>query len=223
MRFLIIISLSLFLFSCNAITNVEEIINPEKFSFAIDSTSDINCYHIFFQNVNDKTKNFGLNKFDKNDFETDVFPGIYNIYLYGLVDKTDTTKKVSTYLSLKNVSLKNKDKSIISLKPMILEPKFFLEPAENKYILKVDLTGIYEMFYVSSISVKQGQDKVKSIDFFSDSVNENYYCEITYYQTGIWYANISLGLKNKIDEKELNKDCLSISTNYFSNIYLGEY
>ncbi len=183
----------------------------------LDDTSYI--YHIYFENINCKTKSKGQNLNNKNYITFKIYPGIYNIYIYRIVPKTDSSFCVDKYKVLKNIKIVNKKSIELTLED--LYPDFKFESNNNEYIIKIYMDKIYEIFGLSSISIKQGDDKVRSI-LCSYSKEENiYYSIIPFYQQGDWFMNISFYLKSKVDSNELEKDNIYISTTYLKNIFLG--
>jgi len=222
-KLIICIFIILSIMSCSNIINQDEKIIPSQYNFFVDTTSDISTCHFFVQNVSNRNKNFGLNLFENKNFMLDLFPGKYNFYFYDLIYKTDTTKKVYSYSAIKDVFVEIGKKRTIVINPIILQPNLSIKNENSYYTVLVNLNDIYEMFSVSSISIKQGTDKYRSINCYANEKDSNYCGEVPFFQSGSWYANISFAIKSKNDETVLSQDNLNISTSNFSNIYLGDF
>lgn len=227
MRKTIIFVLILIIISCQqepSIIKKEESIKNIKLSLSInDDSEDIQVYHIYLKHISDKTKSFAVNCFDlTNDLNISLFPGVYNFYSYGLVDKTETSKNVFSYSIIENIKLfENND---IKLYFNILNPDVKIEYDEvnNKVYLKVFINELFGIFTVSSISLKQGIDRVRSLDF--NKLDNIYLAEVPLYENGEWFLNISFSLlSSKKDNIILDKDNIYISTSYFKDIFLGEF
>lgn len=161
-----------------------------------------------------------------DDISESLFPGIYNIYAYGLVEKTETSKKVYSYSIKKNLECFENSKNDILLDFTILTPsaEIIIEDPIDTPILKVYIEGISDIFSLSSLSVKQGSDRVRSVDFERHDDTMTYTAPVPIYENGDWYMNISYSLKSsKKDEDALDADDIYISTSYFKDIFLGEF
>ena len=149
-----------------------------------------------------------------------MFPGNYNIYCYGLTDKTTSSKKVYSLKMLKNISIFNKKEFIII--PDILSPSVEINKSDEGYKIFIIMNDLYDVMSLSSFSIKQGDAKLKSYDFSYSSEDKQYSIVVPDIQ-GDWSANISYSIKSRIDSDLLKNDGISISTSYFSNIFLGTY
>ena len=63
---------------------------------------------------------------------------------------------------------------------------------------------------------------MKSYDFNYLSDDKKYAIVVPNIQ-GDWTANISYSLKSRVDNEVLKNDNISISTSYFSDIFLGKW
>lgn len=187
-----------------------------------DLTQSILLYHLYFENHNNKDESIGVNYHESgNNLKVSLFPGVYNIYAYGLIEKTNTSKKVYSFSIEKNIKCFDNSDILINLKT--LAPQAEIVIIENLPVLKVNMNDLYEIFYLSSLSIKQGGDRVRSLDYSFNNNDKSYIANVPLYENGDWYFNISYCLKSKIDKDILNKDNVDISTSYFSSIYLGNY
>ena len=217
------ILLILFFFSCSmGFENKDEKIEIVNLSFTVNDEADqIDLWHIYFRNISDKSRSCSINAFDKNEeYSTALFPGRYNIYAYGLIEKTATTKNVFSYSNMLDYECFNNEKIQINLDELI--PEFEVVTDDQPYI-KIDMRKLKESFSLSSISLKQGSDRSRSLDF---NRSDNNYCiaPFSLVENGDWFLNISYSLKDsKCDDDKLEKDEIKISTSYFSNLYLGEF
>lgn len=109
----------------------------------------------------------------------------------------------------------------VSLNTLVPAAKVVNENNQIKLIVNMD--GLNDIFSLSSLSLKQGTDKLRSIDFSYDEINNCYCSTVAFYQNGSWFLNISYEVKaSAIEENSLENDNIKISTSYFQNIYLGE-
>ena len=175
------------------------------------------------KHIKEKTKSVAINYFDlSDDISISIFPGIYNLYSYGLVAKTETSKKVYSYGFINNLECFNNGNIVLKYNVLYPEAEVQYIESENKVILKINMNDLSGIFSVSSISLKQGSDRVRSLSFYK--YNENYIADVPLYENGEWYMNISYSLlSSKKDNDILDKDNIYISTSYFSDIYLGEF
>ncbi len=199
-------------------------INDINLSLSISEQSEeIQLYHIYLKHISDNKKSFAINCFDLTaDLNISLFPGVYNLYSYGLVNKTETTKKVFSYSNIEKIKLFEDKKTELFFK--ILTPDVLIEydNINNKVVLKVFMNELYSIFTVSSISIKQGIDRVRSLDFIKQ--DNIYLAEVPLFENGEWFLNISYSLlSSKKNKSILDKDSIKISTSYFSNIFLGEF
>jgi hypothetical protein len=213
--------------SCTKILIDEEEISkiPVLIRLNDDYNNETAVYHILFENINNDKKSFGINLPKENtELQTKVFPGNYNIYVYGLAVKTAASKKVLSYSINKNFEIipdnKNFEVKLVKLLPDI---RLEFDPDLIEYDISVNMTGIFEIFSLSSLSIKQGTDRYRSVKFIYDPDSSSYTAKMQLIQNGIFYANIGYMLKSKIDEKALELDNIYISTSLFSDIYLGEF
>jgi hypothetical protein len=208
------------LLSCSESLEINEKIEPVNIRIKIIPDSQENLFHIFFQNIKNRNLSFGINTIEINDISTNIKPGIYNIYIYGFNDKTETSKKVYSYCILRNNEEFNDDQIMGVMK--VLTPDSNID-INKTYKIMIYMNDIYDIFSVSSLSLKLGEDKLKSIEFNYNETQKYYFSNELNYISGKWYMNISYLLKSKIDENAIKKDNITISTSYFSNIYLGEF
>jgi|GEM_PF-3538410 len=222
--FLLLFFLFSFLCCDETIMNKENINDVTiVLSFSEEYVNDIVIYHVYFYNNQDKSKSKGFNIAEINkEFKTNIFPGIYDIYVYGLVEKTESSLKVFSYdYSLKLKCFNDIQNLKINLKELI--PDFKLNTDLVIPMIKISMSGISDLFSLSSLSIKQGSDRVRSLDLIYDKDKNIYTAEIPVYDNGLWLMNISYSLKSKINKSALSNDNLYISTSYFKDIYLGEY
>lgn len=215
------------LFSCiNIIKSSEDIKNAEIKVGLFDLTDDAVLYHIYFKNIYNKKKSTGYNIFDiSSDISFYIYPGVYNIYTYGLFEKTSTSLKVLNYDIRKNIDIFNDSNKNIQVEMKLLTTSYDVEydsKSENA-ILKIHMNEIYDIFSLSSISVRQGEDRVRSLSYYFDERDLSYIVDVPLYENGDWFMNISYKLKSKIDDDLLDGSDIYISTSYFKDIYLGEY
>ncbi len=222
-RFSFILIFVLWLFSCDSEVKKELVIKPFDVSLKLrdfpEQRSDV--YHVFLKNV-DTNDSSGTDIFmPDNRIAIRLYPGVYNIYCYGLVDKTQTSKKVFSYRILKNIGIYESQELNIDLSTLV--PDFSISGQTQGYLLKVFMNEIYDIFSVSSLSVKQGTGRAVSIDYQLDKENLFYYSPIELIKSGSWFMNISYSLKSKVDDKVLKRDNINISTSNFTDIYLGDF
>jgi hypothetical protein len=227
MKKLFLITVIVLIFSCTKILVDQENIDYIRLKISINDQYYYNifCYHIYFENIQDHSRSFGINNLDKNNFMTVIiYPGKYNIYTYGLTIKSSVSKNVYSYSIKKNIDLFDQINTI-EINMDILKPKINLEYSkeENVYNLIISMQDISEIFSLSSFSLKQGSDSYKKIYLDYNASLFCYISNIDIIQNGSWYANISFYLKNKYDEKLCEQDNIQISTSYFNDIFLGEY
>lgn len=189
----------LFSVSCTKILIDEEKISeiPVLIRLNDDYYFEISYYHLYFENkINDK-KSYGINlSKENNTVKIDLFPGLYNIYVYGLADKTSTSKKVFSYSINKEIKIFPNNKIInISLIKLLPDIKLEFDRLNNFYNIFVNVREISDIFSLSSLSIKQGNARYKSIDFIFDYDSMNYKAEISVNENGSWYANIAYSLK----------------------------
>jgi hypothetical protein len=210
------------LFSCNLSLSLEEKIPPVTLQINFNKLTDEKLFHIYFQNQNDKKHSIGFDYFDLSvspDFS--IFPGIYNIYIYGLNDKSSTTEKIYSYKIIRSVEIFSSKEIVVE--PVKLNPEFKIEKTtDSTYKIYIMMNDLYEIFSLSSFSLKQGQEKLKSMDIDYSTDKQ---CYISYVPNiyGSWYGNFSYSLRSKIDDEILKHDGITISTSYFSNIYMGDF
>lgn len=206
------------------IVKEEETIKKVDLSLSINNQSeDIEVYHIYLKNISDNARSYAVNNFDlTNDLNISLFPGVYSLYSYGLIDKTETSKKVFSYSIIENIEFFQNKKIKLSFK--ILNPDVLIEYdyINDKVFLKVFMNDLYGFFTVSSISIKQGSDRVRSLDFIK--LDNIYLAEVPLYENGEWFLNISYSLlSSKINKSILDNDNIYLSTSYFKDILLGEF
>lgn len=201
----------------------EKIINNKIKLSLIDNSENIIFYHIYLKNFNDSKKSFALNHFDlSDDLEASLFPGLYDFYAYGLIEKKESSKMILSYSVIENFDV-YKDKNIkfnfIQLKP---DARIEYDNIGNKVYLKVFMNELSGIFSISSLSLKQGNDRYRSLDI--QKMDDIYFTEIFLIENGKWYLNVSYQLYNsKKDNNVLEKDNISISTSSFKDFYLGEF
>jgi hypothetical protein len=227
MKKIILIIINVILISCTKNLVDKEIIENRQVIIKLIDPYYYNtyCYHIFFENIADYKKSFGINNLNKDNLLTVlIYPGIYNIYAYGLNVKSTVSKNVFSY-SVKKAEELFDQINIIEMNMNILTPKIesVYDMQLNAYRLNVSMQDISEIFSLSSFSIKQGTEDYKKIYLDYNSSSCCYTANIEIIQNGSWFANISYYLKNKYDEKICEEDNIHISTSYFSDIYLGEY
>ncbi|OHD44456.1 MAG: hypothetical protein A2086_06805 [Spirochaetes bacterium GWD1_27_9] len=211
------------LISCSAIDNISEKTELINIKIINESTDDI-CYHLFFENIKNSKYSFGINQTNKDQsLDIKLIYGSYNVYIYGLINKTDTTKKVYSYQIIKENKFFNN--SILNVKTENLEPQLDLALNEetNDYNLTILVDKIFSILYISSISIKQGTLKTKSLKLSYVDQEKKYITEKISGEKGVWLLNISFGIKTKIDKSILTKDNITISTTNFTNIVIGEF
>ena len=222
----ILLLFSIFLLGCFTVEHEQLFVEYEDFFITIDDNSDdIFGYHIYFENQKDRYKSYGINQYEYNvKIKVSLFPGIYNIYTYGLVEKTSSSKKVYSFNTKKGVECFVNSERNILIKPCVLIPQAdILENFIDLPILKVYMSELIDIFSLSSLSVKQGTDRVRSVTYEYDENDITYNANVSLYENGDWYMNISYLLKSKKDSNILEQDNIYISTSYFKNIFLGEY
>ena len=226
MKKLFILFLIIFIICCQnePIIKEKESIDNVNISLSIeDESNDIEIYHIYLRHITDKSKSNAINCFDlSNDTSLSLFPGIYNFYLYGLIAKTEKSKQVFSYGILNNIECFNNKNFSIKFKKLYPDVEIQNIESENKVFLKINMNELSGIFSLSSVSIKQGSDRVRSLKFNKE--NNYYVAEVPLYENGEWFMNISyLLLSSKKDDKILDKDNIYISTSYFKNIYLGDF
>lgn len=224
MKKFFILFIIIIIFSCSSESIIKEKEKIDNVSLSLsldDQSSNIEVYHIYLKHVSDKTKSIAVDYFDlSDDISLSVFPGMYNLYSYGLVTKTETSKQVYSYSILNNIGCFS-DKNI-NIKFDKLSPDAVIQTIEDKFFLKINMNELSEIFSLSSLSLKQGNDRYRSLTFHKE--NNYYIAEVPFYENGKWYMNISyLLLSSKKNDETLEKDNIYISTSHFSDIYLGEY
>jgi hypothetical protein len=212
------------LISCESVIKEKTTINPITANIKLyENLNQQSCaYHVYFKNHEYRGESYAFNLFDiQNEKVLKILPGRYDVYSYGFIDKTENTKKVYSYKIIKNFEIYS-DKDI-NIELIELQPDFKVIVEDNTYKLVIFMKNIYDIFSISSLSVKQGSDKVRSLDFQFDKNDLIYYASIPFYQSGDWFMNISFSIKSKINEDELSKDQIKISTSNFTNVYIGSY
>lgn len=211
----------LILFSCSVVFKENSFLSRERVKVTI-TESDSFFYHIYFENIDDKKESYGktISSLDSLAILY-LFPGKYNIYVYGIVPKTEESFYIQKFRVLKEVEIITQNEIIIS-QLFDLYPVFNIEKYNSdNYLLELDLKEIYEMFSISSLSVKQNSDRTRSLTWKTDNESLKVYALIPFYQSGEWFMNISFSIKSKIDESELEKSGINLSTTYLKNIPLG--
>ncbi|HOJ64215.1 MAG TPA: hypothetical protein PLE45_07315 [Spirochaetota bacterium] len=214
---------SLFILSsCSVILYDDSIIIQKKRVSLEFSQTNFSIYHIYFEKIGDKKESKGFTIFKPDNFLVAyLFPGTYNIYLYSIVPKTDTTFCVSKYKILKNIKITEEKNIFVDDNFKDLYPSFSIEKYdEESYLLTIDMKDCYELFSISSMSIKQGTDKTRSIDFSFDKYFLKVFAIIPFYQNGDWFMNISFSIKSKIDFGNLENNNIFLSTTYIPNIFL---
>lgn len=220
-KFIVLIFL---LISCESVINEKVTINPVNVNVKLYENLNLqSCvYHVFFKSQKYRGKSYAFNLFDiNNEKSLKIFPGKYDVYSYGIIDKTENTKKVYSYKIIKNFEVYS-DK-VINIELIELRPNFKVILEDNIYTLIIFMDKIYDIFSISSLSVKQGNDKVRSLDFHLNKNDLIYYADIPFYQNGDWLMNVSFSIKSKIDEDTLNNDQIKLSTSNFTNVFIGTY
>ncbi len=201
----------------------EKIKNKNIILTIYDNSKNIILYHVYFKNINDSKESFAVNNFDlTDDIKTSLFPGIYNLYIYGLIDKDENSKMVFSYSIINNLEIyENKN---IKLDLTQLDPDVLVEydNIKNKVYLKIYMNELGGIFSISSLSLKQGNDRFRSLDIQKE--NNFYFTEVPLIENGDWFMNISYLLYDSKKRSDvLIKDNISISTSYFKDIFLGEF
>ena len=100
-----VILLTIIIFSCTENIFKEEKIDDVEINLKIDEgyQDKLNIYHIYFYNRNNKKERFGINLFNDNNISLSIFPGIYDIYIYGLNEKNEDSLKVFSYYIINGI------------------------------------------------------------------------------------------------------------------------
>jgi len=197
--------------------------NIEKANIKIimDNKQNSSVYHhIMFENIDFKKESVNHYYYELTDaLNLSVSYGMYNLYYFGLSNKSETSLNVTHYSYLKNIKV-NKDKNI-SLEILELKPCYSSDFENNNAAIMINMNNIYEFFGLSSVSVKQGGDRYRSCSFEYDNDLESYIIVIPIQYYGDWYINISYCLKYKFDNNISLNENINLSTSYFPDNFLG--
>ena len=151
-----------------------------------------------------------------------IFPGEYNIYCYGL-DRKDNEKfmPVSGAVISRKIRINNDEVVEISMIEVIPEYELVYSIEKEIFEINIDFKKYDTLFSISSVSIKQGNQRVRGLEYRYISEEQKYLSETDIECYGDWFFNISYSIKNKIDKKALSSDGISITTNSFINLYLA--
>lgn len=210
--------------SCTQSINIKEKITRKKIKLEImDNFEKNQYYHFYFENINDKSNSSGLvkeNNENIHEIVIELFPGIYNIYCYGLAEKTGKTKKVFSFQTLTEIEIFREKEFKIKTRKLYPEFDLHINEDSNSVKLLINMQELNNFFSVSTISIKQGSNRNKTVNYSYNKIEKKYEAIISIEKTGDWYLNISYSLKSKKDKRCLKNNNIKISTNYFKDIYL---
>jgi len=220
-KILIFILFCLFLSCEENIINENEKIEKIKVNLSITNNEVNPLYHIYVKNNSSYKKSLSYDLTNSNELFLECERGNYNLYILSLIDKSATAKYANKIYYSEESLFENK---IITVELTEVYPETSIIIYNNLPRLIINFQKYENLFSISSLSLKQGTDKVKSLSFNYDAANKYYYADITLYQNGEWLLNTSFSVKAAAqDEKKLSDDNIILSTTAFTNITLGSF
>jgi hypothetical protein len=200
---------------------LESRIEPVPVSITWDSSSDpVLLYHLFIDG-GDSDYAFNSNG-DDHILECMLFPGVYDLYLYGMSQKSETTVSITSW-SKQNIVISHGVPADITTTLQVVDITGSLEiNGKSSVHLAVPCQDLDSIFSLSSLSVKQGSDRVRRVEAEYDENHECWGAVIPVSRVGIWSFNISLQPCNLYDDKVIEYSGYRLSTTYIKNIPLGE-
>lgn len=209
----------LFLSCVNYINQVEKLKDCTMTVKLFDENNAI-IYHFFLEN-RALNISYSYSFTDKESLAFVVKEGTYDIYYFGLIKKNDTSYMVISYSYEKNMSIHNN--LILNMNVKGFFPNYqTIKNSENIIELKIFVSDVIEFSYVSSISVKQGSDRYRSVNFLYDEIKKLYLSNIPIQYSGSWYMNISYTVRYRFNNSIENSG-YKLSTSYFSDNFLGVF
>jgi hypothetical protein len=202
------------------ISEKEEITQPE-ISLVVNDKNNNSLYHVYFKNSESYTKSSSVNLNKEKKTKSTLKFGNYSVYALSFAPKTTSNYCCDKFWS---TTIDITESKTLLAEPVILKPdaEIIYENGEVQIIIHTERYN--DIFSISSLSLKQGSDKVRSLNFIYNEKDKNYSAKITLYRNGEWYYNISFTLKaGAIDEKTLEKDGIKLSTTAFQDISLGTF
>lgn len=212
-----------FLLCCQNAVSMDEKISEKRVSISFESDkSNPRYYHLYCENIGDKKRSKGLllKGADGPQVEIHLFPGRYNIYLYGLTPKGEKSTSLCSSALLKGAAIF--DDRVISLSPLELTPVFsyHLDREKGVVTVVVEAGQTSALLRLSSLSLKQGSSRREALKFSYDKENGLYRASTTIKGGGASYLNLSYSLKGPKDQALLKEKGLSISTSSFKGLFL---
>lgn len=208
---------------CQNVLSLEESIGERRLSLSIapDPAAPLQ-YHLYFEHLSDKKRSQGIvvRADESLLIEEKLFPGRYNLYVYGLAPKSNTTMQVVSFSFLPELEL-FKDR-VLDIDCSTLTPSYSCEIDREKGELKVivDADALMGLFRLSSLSLKQAGTRVKALNFSYDKRRKLYIASAPLESEGECLINLSYALKGPHARNLLKEKELSISTTYFKGLLL---
>lgn len=221
MKFILLLfTVTIAVYSCSEPFMIEEKIYPVRISISIKSPGESpGLYHIYYKHIKEKSFSRGIVT-ESSTSKIELFPGTYTIYLYKLADKSEKYKKVISYRVIRDVKIFSPlclSEELILLSPVVKHSR-----EQEGLRLWLPMDGVYELFTISSLSVKQGSSRNKSVSPGYNKHRKRYEVVVPVNNEGLWFINISYALRSsKIDKVSLKEAGISVSTSNFSNVPLG--
>lgn len=209
---------------CQNVLCLEESIGDRRLTLSIapDQAAPLH-YHLYFEHLSDKKRSKGVIVEAKESLliEESLFPGRYNLYVYGLAPKSSKKTQVVSFSFLPELEL-FRDR-VLDIDCRTLAPSYSSEIDREKgeLVVMIDAESLMGLFRLSSLSIKQVDSRVKALKFSYDGDRKLYLATAQVEADDECRINLSLSLKGACDQSLLKKRELTISTTSFKGLLLS--
>lgn len=209
---------------CQNVLCLEESIGDRRLTLSIAPAPAAPLhYHLYFEHQSDKKRSKGIVVEAKESLliEESLFPGRYNLYVYGLAPKSSKKTQVVSFSFLPDLELL-RDR-VLDIDCPTLTPSYSSEIDRETGELKVmvDADSLMGLFRLSSLSIKQMDNRIRALKFSYDGQRKLYLATAQVEPDDECHINLSYSLKGPYDRNLLQERELTISTTYFKGLLVS--